>query len=76
MLAGQASTPIESDEDEHQDIRDEMQFEPGDNEPEDNDSPLPQHQNENDRPQIGRQKAVAAVSNVHPPEMIAKFACA
>ena len=72
MLAGQASTPNESDEDDHQDIRDsdEVQCEPEDNEPEDNDSP------DNNRPQIGRQKAVAAVSNVHPPEMIAKLTCA
>ena len=54
-----------------------MQFEPVNNEPDENGSPLPQLQNEdNDRPQIGRQKAVAAVSNVHPPEMIAKFAFA
>jgi len=78
MLVGQASTPNESDEDDHQYIRDsdEVQFEPEDNEPEDNDSPLSQHQNDNNRPQIGRQKAVAAVSNVHTPEMIAKLTCA
>ena len=52
-------------------------MEPEGNEPEDNGSPLPQPQNEdNDRPQIGRQKAVAVVSNVHPPDMIAKLICA
>ena len=46
-------------------------------EPEDNGSHLTHPQNEdNDRPQIGRQKAVAAVSNVHPPEMLAKLTCA
>ena len=43
-------------------------------EPEDNGSHLTHPQNEdNDRPQIGRQTAVAAVSNVHPPEMLAKL---
>ena len=77
MSAGKALTQNESNEDEHQDICDETQLEPEDNEPEDNGSPLPQPQNEdNDRPQIGRQKAVAVVSNVHPPDMIAKLICA
>ena len=77
MSAGKALTQNESDEDEHQDICDEIQLEPEGNEPEDNGSPLPQLQNEdNDRPQIGRQKAVAVVSNVHPPDMIAKLICA
>ena len=72
MTAGKAQTPHESDDDEQQDIRDEVQI----HEPEDNGSHLthPQAQNEdNDRPQIGRQKAVAAVSNVHPPDMLAKL---
>ena len=53
-----------------------IQFEPEDNEPEDNGSHLPHPQNEDsDQPQNGRQKAVAAVSNVHPPELIAKLTC-
>ena len=73
MTVGKAATPHESDEDEQQDIRDEMQI----HEPEDNCSYLPHPQNEdNNRPQIGRQKAVAAVSNVHPPDMLAKLTCA
>ena len=73
MTAGKAQTPHKSDDDEQQDIRDELQI----HEPEDNGSHLPHPQNEdNDRPQVGRQKAVAAVLNVHPPDMIAKLTCA
>ena len=73
MTAGKAQTPHQSDDDEQQDIRDEMQS----HEPEDSGS-HPQHTQiqDNDRPQVGRQKAVAAVSNVNPPEMIAKLTCA
>jgi hypothetical protein len=70
MTAGKAQTPHESDDDEQQDIRDEMQS----HEPEHSSSHLPHPQNEdNDRPQVGRQKAVAAVSNVHPPDMLAEI---
>ena len=76
MSAGKASTQNKSDEDEHQDIYNEFQLEPEDNEPEDNGSPHPQPQKDNDRPQIGRQKAMAVVSNVHPPDMIAKLTSA
>ena len=76
MSAGKASTPNESDEDENQDIYNEFQLEPEENEPEDNGSPHPQPQKDNDRPQIGRQKAMAVVSNVHPPDMIAKLTSA
>ena len=73
MTAGKAQTPHQSDDDEQQDIRDEMQS----HEPEDSGSHLQHPQNEdNDRPQVGRQKAVAAVSNVHPPDMLAKLTCA
>ena len=73
MTAGKAQTPHESDDDKQQDIRDEVQI----HEPEDNGSHLPHPQNEdNDRPQVGRQKAVAAISNVHPPDMLAKLICA
>ena len=62
MSAGKASAQNKSEEDEHQDFRDEMQFEPENNEPGDNGSPLLQPQNkDNDRPQIGRQKAMAVV---------------
>ena len=77
MSAGKALTQNENNEDEHHDICDEIQQEPEDNEPEDNGSPLPQPQNEdNDRPQIGRQKGMAVVSNVHLPDMIAKLTSA
>ena len=73
MTAGKAQTPHQSDDDEQQDIRDEMQS----HEPEDSGSHLQHTQNEdNDRPQVGRQKAVAAVPNVHPPDMLAKLTCA
>jgi hypothetical protein len=68
-MTGKAPTPNKSDDDKQQDIRDEIQI----HEPEDNGSHLPHPLNEdNDRPQVGRQKAVAAVSNVHPPDMITK----
>ena len=77
MSGGKAPTPNESDEDEHQDIRDEMQIEPEDNEPEDNGSPLPQPQNEdNDRPQIWQAESSGCSLKVYPPEMIAKLSCA
>ncbi len=70
MTAGKAQTPHQSDDDEQQDIRDEMQS----HEQEDSGSHLQHTQNEdNDRPQVGRQKAVAAVPNVHPPDMLAKL---
>ena len=73
MTVGKALTPSESNEDMQTDICHEMSI----HEPENDVSDLPRPQNEdNDRSQIGRQKAVAAVSNVHSPEMIAKFACA
>ena len=73
MTAGKAHTPHESDDDEQLDIHDEMQS----HEPEDNGSHLPHPPNDdNDRPQVGRQKAVAAVSNVHPPDILAEITCA
>ncbi len=60
MTAGKAPTPHESDDAEQQDIRDEVQIHEPDSLPEDNGSHLTHPQNEdNDLPQIGRQKAVA-----------------
>jgi hypothetical protein len=76
LIGGKASTPPDSDEDSNQleldgdqprDANDYPQFN-------DNDPLIPQNVvNERPCPQTGRQKGMAAVMKVNPPEMIAKL---